>query len=106
MFSAVTTQMYMVGAHILATLTGATYTSFARSRIFDPLNMSSSTFSPAVASAAVDQSGKPRLSETWTPFGRRIPFWYKEEDVQLNAGYAGVISSVEDLVCLIFDVSL
>lgn len=90
--------MYMVGAHILATLTGNPYTSFVQSRIFDPLNMSSSTYSLTAASARIDQAGKSDLSETWTTFGRRIPFWFREEDVQLNAGYAGVISNVQDLV--------
>ena len=84
--------MYMTGAYIVTKYTNDSYTTFASNRIFKPLNMTSTTFSPNKAFA----SGK--LTQMWTGFGRRIPFWFTEENVELNAGAGGVISSVADLV--------
>jgi CubicO group peptidase (beta-lactamase class C family) len=84
--------MYMVGAYIVAKLTGMRYVDFVDKRIFKPLGMSSSTYS---IDAAI-RSGK--FTGTWTYFGRSIPPWIEEGFVDLNAGPAGVISSVEELV--------
>ncbi len=84
--------MYMVGAYIVSTLTGMRYPDFVNSRIFKPLGMNSSTYSIQAAL----QTG--RFTDTWTSFGRLIPPWIEEEFVDLVAGPAGVISSVEDLV--------
>lgn len=84
--------MYMTGAYIVTKYTNDSYTTFASNRIFKPLNMTSTTFSPNKAFA----SGK--LTQMWTGFCRRIPFWFTEENVELNAGAGGVISSVADLV--------
>jgi CubicO group peptidase (beta-lactamase class C family) len=83
--------MYMVGAYIVSTLTGMRYPNFVDSRIFKSLGMTSSTYS---IDAAL-QTG--RFTDTWTPFGRLIPPWIKEEYVDLTASPAGVISSVENL---------
>jgi CubicO group peptidase (beta-lactamase class C family) len=85
--------MYMVGANIVSTLSGKRYADFVEERIFKPLGMSSSTYS---IDAAV---GTGRFTDTWTSFGRLIPPWMKEGTVDLMAGPAGVISSVEELVC-------
>jgi CubicO group peptidase (beta-lactamase class C family) len=82
--------MYMVGAYIVSTLTGMRYPDFVNSRIFKPLGMTSSTYS---IDAAL-QTG--RFTNTWT-FGRLIPPYIEENYVDITAGPAGVISSVEDL---------
>jgi CubicO group peptidase (beta-lactamase class C family) len=84
--------MYIVGTYIVAKLTGMRYVDFVNKRIFKPLGMSSSTYS---IDAAI-RTGK--LTGTWTDFGRYIPPYVEEEFVDLMAGPAGVISSVEDLV--------
>ena len=84
--------MYMVGAHVVSKFSGMSYQSFVSSRIFAPLNMSSTTFSPSKAA----QSG--RLTQTWTRDVRRIPFWFSDEVASLFAGAGGIISSAEDMV--------
>ncbi|KAI0767194.1 beta-lactamase/transpeptidase-like protein [Fomes fomentarius] len=85
-------QMYMVGAHIVAKLTNMPYPSFVESRIFSPLNMSSTTFSPSKAA----NTGK--LTQSWTWRGpRRIPFWFPDEVAELFAGAGGVISNAVDM---------
>src|SRR5487761_1182866 len=84
--------MYMVGAYIVSTLSGMRLADFVSNRIFKPLDMSSSTYS---IDAAVSTG---RFTSTWTYFGRLIPHWLQGEDVDLMAGPAGVITSVEDLV--------
>jgi len=68
------------------------YVDFVNKRIFKLLAMHSSTYS---IDAAI-QSGK--FTGTWTSFGRYIPPWIEKGFVDLMAGAAGVISSVEDLV--------
>ncbi|GBE87232.1 beta-lactamase/transpeptidase-like protein [Sparassis crispa] len=83
-------QMFMLGAHIVTKYAGIPYTAFASNRIFAPLNMSTTTFWP--------QEAAPRLTQSWTNFGRRVPFWFPDEMVELNAGPGGVISSAEDMV--------
>lgn len=86
-------QMYILGSHIISTYSGRPYTQFARERIWEPLNMNSTTFSPVQAA----KSGK--RTQTWTADGRRIPFWFSDDDmVDLNAGPGGVISNVVDMV--------
>ena len=87
-------QMYMVGSHIIDKYTGS-YEKFVEDRIFKPLGMSS-TYSPNVAAAT------GRATQTWSVNGRRIPWWFKEEDAELSAGPGGVIASAEDLVCPFF----
>jgi CubicO group peptidase (beta-lactamase class C family) len=84
--------MFMVGAYVVSTLSGKRFVDFVDCRIFKPLGMHSSTYS---IDAAI-RSG--RFTSTWTYFGRLIPHWLEEEFVDLMAGPAGVISSVEDLV--------
>lgn len=84
--------MYIVGAHLIAAYANMSYPEFALSRIFEPLGMASTTFSPDVA----QRSGK--RTQTWTKFGRRISFWFTEEIAHLKAGPGGIISSANDLV--------
>lgn len=70
------------------------YPEYIQQRIFDPLNMTSTTFSPRKAR----QAGK--LSEAWTSFGRLIPFWFSDETLDLHSGPGGIISNVEDMVSI------
>ncbi|KAI0363941.1 beta-lactamase/transpeptidase-like protein [Pilatotrama ljubarskyi] len=85
-------QMYMLGAHIIAKYANQSYAAFVTERLFNLLNMSSSTYAPSEAQA----SGK--LTHTWTKHGRRIPFWFTEDMTEISAGAGGVISSAEDMV--------
>ncbi|KAH8991103.1 beta-lactamase/transpeptidase-like protein [Lactarius hatsudake] len=83
--------MYMVGAHVIIALSGIQFTEFVKDRILRPLKMTESTYS---IDEAV-QSGK--MSETWTPFGRRIPPWLEGLETELMAGPGGLISNVNEL---------
>jgi CubicO group peptidase (beta-lactamase class C family) len=83
--------MYMVGAYVISTLSGMRFADFVNNRIFKPLDMSSSTYSIDTAIST------GRFTSTWTYFGRLIPHWLQEEFVDLMAGPAGVITSVEEL---------
>ncbi|KAG2030659.1 beta-lactamase/transpeptidase-like protein, partial [Suillus americanus] len=84
-------KMFTTAAHIIETYSAQTYTSFVEDRIFTPLGMTSSTFSPAKA-------GKTgRFTQGWTSSGRLIPECFTEEIVELMAGAGGVISSAVDM---------
>lgn len=85
-------QMYTLGSYLIAHYAGQPYSEFARDRIFTPLNMSATTFSPSVA----QNSGK--LTHTWDKDGRRIPLWATDEHTELMAAPAGLISNAEDVV--------
>ena len=87
--------MYMVGAHVISALSGVQFAEFVNDRILKPLRMTQSTYSIDQAI----QSGK--ASETWTPFGRRIPPWLEGSEIELLAGPAGLISNVKELVRLV-----
>lgn len=84
--------MYVVGAQVVTTLPSVRFIDFVKDRIFTPLNMTQSTF---LVHEAL-RSGQ--VSETWTPFGRRIPLWMEGLPAETMAGPGGVISNVNDLV--------
>lgn len=84
--------MYMLASHVIAVLAGMSYPEFTKARIFEPLNMTRTTFS------AQEASKDGLLSHAWTKFGRRIPFWSTDDIIAVMAGPGGVISNVEDLV--------
>jgi hypothetical protein len=84
-------KMFTAAAHIIETYSAQTYTSFVEDRIFTPLGMSSSTFSPAKAG----KTGK--FTQGWTSNGRLLPECFTEEVVPLMAGAGGVISSAVDM---------
>ncbi|KAG2041984.1 beta-lactamase/transpeptidase-like protein [Suillus americanus] len=84
-------KMFTTAAYIIETYSAQTYTSFVEDRIFTPLGMASSTFSPAKA-------GKTgRFTQGWTGSGRLLPECFTEEMETLMAGAAGVISSAVDM---------
>ncbi|KZT05037.1 beta-lactamase/transpeptidase-like protein [Laetiporus sulphureus 93-53] len=84
-------QMYKTGAYLVSQYANTTYTSFVKSRLFEQMNMTSSTFWPEEAAKA----GK--FTQTWTKFGRRIPSGFHQDIVELLAGAGGVITSAEDM---------
>lgn len=85
--------MFMVGAYLVSKYADKPYTEFASERLFEPMNMSTTTFSPNAAR----EMGL--LTQTWTSFGRRIPSGFPDDAVELMAGPGGIISSATDLVC-------
>jgi len=84
--------MYVVGAQVVTALSGVRSIDFVKDRIFTPLNMTQTTYFVHEAL----RSGQ--ASETWTPFGRRIPLWMEGLHAETMAGPGGVISNVNDLV--------
>ena len=86
--------MYMVGSHVIETYSGKPYMSFVEERIFAPLGMTSTTFSPAEAEA----SGK--FTQGWTKQGRRLPECFDEETAISMAGPGSIISNAVDMVGL------
>lgn len=84
--------MFKTGAYLISKYANKPYTEFASERLFKPMNMSTTTFWPNEAREA------GLLTQTWTKFGRLIPFWFEDEVVELMAGAGGVISSAADMV--------
>ncbi|KAF8557186.1 beta-lactamase/transpeptidase-like protein [Imleria badia] len=83
--------MYMVAADVIATYSGRPYTSFVEERIFAPLGMTSSTFSPIKAEAS------DKFTQGWTKDGRRVPECFTEETTFVMAGPGGIISNAVDM---------
>ncbi|KAI6121289.1 beta-lactamase/transpeptidase-like protein [Pisolithus sp. B1] len=83
--------MYITAAYIVSQYAGQPYTSFVKERIFVPLDMASSTFSPREAAA----SGK--YTQEWTKEGRLIPDCLTEEIAFTRAGAGGIISNAVDM---------
>ncbi|VDC03891.1 unnamed protein product [Peniophora sp. CBMAI 1063] len=82
--------MYMTAQHIITTYAGS-FTDYVRDRIFLPLNMTSTTYSASKAF----EGGKP--TQTWDENGRRLPWAFKDSDIDLIAGAGGIISSAQDM---------
>lgn len=90
----------MLGSYIVTKYAGMSYPEFVKARIWDPLNMSDTTLYESEAS----RHGK--LSQVWASNGRRIPIWMHDEQISLNAGAGGVISSAVNMVGQIFSPNL
>ncbi|EIW83776.1 beta-lactamase transpeptidase-like protein [Coniophora puteana RWD-64-598 SS2] len=84
-------QMFTLAAHIIATHSGQTFQEFVRTRIFGPLGMSNTTYSPQEAYVT------GRFAQGFTREQRRLPEWFSENVADLMAGAGGVISSAEDM---------
>ena len=88
-----TGQLYYFAAHIVDTYSGKTYTEFVKERIFDPLNMTMTTYSTQEAEAT------GLMSQAWAFVGRRIPVVIEDPaTATLVAGAGGVISNAIDMV--------
>ncbi|KAI0341218.1 beta-lactamase/transpeptidase-like protein [Trametopsis cervina] len=82
--------MYLVGARIVTKYADMDFIEFVRQRIFEPLNMSTSTYFAEPAK----RSGL--LSHAFGEQSRRIPFWFEGQE-ELFAGPGGVLSSAVDM---------
>jgi CubicO group peptidase (beta-lactamase class C family) len=82
----------MVAQHLVEKLTKKSLASFMSGRIFQPLNMTSTFYSFATANST------GRLSESFTPYGRRIPHWFNKDDMSVIGGAGGILSTTTDLV--------
>ena len=85
--------MYIFSTEIISTYSGKTYQEFVKERIFDPLNMTSTSFSVQEANST------GHLSQSWTYFQRRIPNILEDPTAaNLVAGAGGILSNVVDMV--------
>lgn len=87
--------MYISSAHLISVYSGMRYVDFVKERIFTPLGMSSTTFSPT--EAARDGDG---LTQVWSYNKRRIPIWFTDSTIDLISGAGGIISNAVDMVRL------
>ena len=87
--------MYVLASHIISLYSGKPFREFVQERIFNPLNMTSTTYSPTRASASGLFSG-----ESWSSESRRwIPYWIKDETMEeFIAAAGGIISNTADMV--------
>jgi CubicO group peptidase (beta-lactamase class C family) len=81
----------MTAAHLLNRFSGQTAPEFVKSRIFSPLNMSSSTLDYYTAAAT------SHVCHVFDPNGRRIPTLFEQGFTEVSRGPGGVISNVVDL---------
>ncbi|KAI0713045.1 beta-lactamase/transpeptidase-like protein [Cerioporus squamosus] len=85
--------MYITGSYIVSAYSGKPFTAFVKERIFDALNMTSTTY-------RWDEAEDSQLfSHAWSGSEhRRIPYWFAGEKVsEFIAGAGGVISSATDM---------
>ena len=85
-------QMYISAAHLVSIYSGMSYIDFVKQRIFAPLGMSSTTFSPSEAAT------KFGLTQSWNAQKRRIPIWFGDDMMDMNAGAGGILSTAKDMV--------
>jgi CubicO group peptidase (beta-lactamase class C family) len=81
-----------VAQHLVERYSGNALDDFVAKRIFAPLNMTSSSYSPSSA----ESTG--HLSESRDSSGRRIPLWFIDADTPILGGVGGILSSAPDLV--------
>jgi CubicO group peptidase (beta-lactamase class C family) len=77
---------------VVSKYSGSSYRDFVEESILLPLGMTSSTLYPDRAFET------DKLTQSWTPSGRRIPFFIPESTADLVAGAGGVMSTVKDMV--------
>lgn len=96
--------MYETLSYLPVALLGQSYESYVAQHLFEPLNMSSSTFSIAEAEKSGQfatghlASGRDftrGLNGTIKPI---VPTWFRPGQERVWAGAGGVISSARDLV--------
>lgn len=85
--------MYILASHVVAFYSDMSFKDFVRRRIWEPLNMSSTTYD---IDEALDSG---LLTQAWASNGRRIPNIFEQPGASfVAAGAGGIISTVEDLV--------
>ncbi|KAI0346460.1 beta-lactamase transpeptidase-like protein [Trametopsis cervina] len=84
--------MYMLVSHVVTLYSGMSFPDFVKSRIWSPLNLTSSTYNITEAFA----SGL--LSQSWTKDGRRIPNPLTDPGTaSMASGPGGIMTNVIDL---------
>ncbi len=92
--------MYITASHLVSHLSQQPFTSFIASHFFEPLEMKSTTFTPLLDAPAIGE----RLSASYIalPEGgvTEVPFEFdlSFEDLQLDAGAGGIVSSTRDMI--------
>ncbi|KAJ3005713.1 hypothetical protein NUW54_g4221 [Trametes sanguinea] len=87
--------MYILAAHIISQYAKMPYTTFATDRVFRPLEMSATTFSPTTAALTGN------LSHAWSDAGRCLPYWLNTDvmdNMEMLAGPGRVASSARDMM--------
>lgn len=87
----------MTSHHIISKHAGMGFASFVEERLFNVLNMTSTTYSPLKA----EESG--HLSHSWTSDGRRIPFYNLNNVHQSQIGIDRAVSNAVDMVRIYFN---
>lgn len=93
----------MLASYLISKYSGQSYVNFIQTRIFTPLQMSSTSFpqnqTSHPPSPSHPHSRRQNLSQSWTQNKRRIPFWFSNPVLgELNSGPAAIISNVEDMI--------
>ena len=88
----------MISQHIIGKYSGTGFASFVEERLFNVLNMTSTTYSSLKAA----DSG--HLSHSWTSDGRRIPFYNSNNVHQSQMGVDKVVSNAVDMVRIHFHI--
>lgn len=88
-------QMFMSAAFLVQQLSKTPFTTFVTSSIFDALNMTSTTFDP-IDSRHLSDSFMSLENGTVV----EIPYGFQQtfENLQVNAGAGGVVTSAKDAV--------
>jgi CubicO group peptidase (beta-lactamase class C family) len=81
----------MTAQHLVEKYSKKRLPDFVAERIFSPLNMTSSSYSPSSATST------GRLSEFYH-LGRRIPTFFTEDDVSVMGGAGGILITAEDMM--------
>jgi CubicO group peptidase (beta-lactamase class C family) len=81
----------MTAQHLVERFSQKSLPDFVAERIFGPLNMTSSSYSPSSAAST------GRLSEFYH-LGRRIPILFTEDDMPVMGGAGGVLTTAEDMM--------
>jgi CubicO group peptidase (beta-lactamase class C family) len=81
----------MTAQHLVEKFSQKSLPDFVAERIFSPLNMTSSSYSPSSAAST------GRLSEFYH-LGRRIPTFFTEDDVSVMGGAGGILTTAEDMM--------
>ncbi|GAA5852808.1 hypothetical protein JCM8547_004692 [Rhodosporidiobolus lusitaniae] len=93
-------QPFIFASRIVSNFTSQPFTSRIRSSILEPLNMTSTTFSPHLDGPAIlDKLSASYLTlENKTVVEIPYGFNYSREDLELNAAAGGIVSSTRDMI--------
>ena len=84
--------MFTVASYIVTKYSNMPFPDFVKKRIFTPLGMNETTFYHSQVKHPAN------FSQTFTPDGRRIPWWFPDETINLIGGPGSIITNVIDMV--------